>query len=336
MQRMIKLEISLHSVGILMKNSTIADLQKPTIDDVIDEEDLSEEKAEDDQFEIKQDIEIPLPASVPKKPPLDTRKVSINYPPKPDAPDAPSPPRHKLYRMMSQVFNRQDKRYPGLGFVQRCMGRARKSRVDSQVKLQLDNWEDHRPFFTWWVSSVQVMVLLVALMNFGIAEFGLEDHNVQEQVPYRFAETTIDLTKQRNFYFGPKTDALIRLGAKYAPCMRRDKKLFEIIECEWQKEERTACCSNGKVSQMSKITLQCHAPYVSNPFYLQNAPYVSKIIRNFGGHLADSFMFPECPLFSQDFWNFREDFCKHKGHGTVFGRPEGSDNSCTNFVTHNS
>ena len=49
-----------------------------------------------------------------------------------------------LYRIVSQVFNRQDKRYPGLGFVQRCMGRARKSRVDSQVKLQLDNWEDHR------------------------------------------------------------------------------------------------------------------------------------------------------------------------------------------------
>ena len=53
-------------------------------------------------------------------------------------------PKQGLYRIVSQVFNRQDKRYPGLGFVQRCMGRARKSRVDSQVKLQLDNWEDHR------------------------------------------------------------------------------------------------------------------------------------------------------------------------------------------------
>lgn len=51
------------------------------------------------------------------------------------------PRRGKFGRIMSQVFNRQDKRYPGLGFVQRCMGRARKSRVDSRVKIQLDNWQ---------------------------------------------------------------------------------------------------------------------------------------------------------------------------------------------------
>ena len=92
------------------------------------------------------------------------------------------------------------------------------------------------------MSTVQVLVLLVALMSYGIAEFGLEDHRVSKQVPYRFTEKTIHLTKQRNFYFGPETNDLIRLGAKYAPCMRRDKKLFEIIQCEWEKEERTACC----------------------------------------------------------------------------------------------
>ena len=55
--------------------------------------------------------------------------------------------RGKFGRIMSQVFNRQDKRYPGLGFVQRCMGRARKSRVDSRVKIQLDNWQGKNLLF---------------------------------------------------------------------------------------------------------------------------------------------------------------------------------------------
>ena len=122
--------------------------------------------------------------------------------------------------------------------------------------MQLDNWQDHRPFFTWWVSSVQVMVLLIALMNFGIAEFGLENHKVSKQVQYRFTEITLELTKQRNFYFGPKTDDLIRLGAKYAPCMRRDRKLFDIIECEWQKEEQTSCCLKQQVSAKIGLCLK--------------------------------------------------------------------------------
>ena len=94
--------------------------------------------------------------------------------------------RGKLGRLVSQVFNRQDKRYPGLGFVQRCMGRARKSRVDSKVKIQLDKWEDHRPFFTWWVSTVQVLVLIFALVDNGFADFGLDIKPYRRTVQERY------------------------------------------------------------------------------------------------------------------------------------------------------
>ena len=251
-----------------MKNTSY-DIKKPSTDlpEKIDEESLNEPIMDHIDEEIVLEAKSPIIPEVPiivppeKKISKEQRKVSISLdrpssrlgtgPKQPIKTDSLPPPRNKLYRIVSQVFNRQDKRYPGLGFVQRCMGRARKSRVDSQVKLQLDNWEDHRPFFTWWVSTVQVMVLLVALMEFKFAEFGLEDHMVSDQVQYRFTQKTIHLTQQRNFYFGPKTDDLIRLGAKYAPCMRRDKKLFEIIECEKQKEEHTACCKMDNVSVLN-------------------------------------------------------------------------------------
>ena len=267
-----------------MKNASAQELKKPTIDikpEKIEEEPIDEEPLEDHEpifDEPPEDEKLPVVLEPPKKPSI-PRKVSISYPTEPPRTDRrPTelpPPRNKLYRIVSQVFNRQDKRYPGLGFVQRCMGRARKSRVDSQVKLQLDNWEDHRPFFTWWVSSVQVMVLLVALMEFKFAEFGLEDHKISQQVQYRFTEKTIHLTKQRNFYFGPKTDALIRLGAKYAPCMRRDKKLFDIIECEWQKEERTSCCI---MKQVYTHPLTPHIIFIilPRPLYFQKAIHMAK------------------------------------------------------------
>jgi hypothetical protein len=236
----------------------------PKLPDKIDEETGIKEPVDE-----LPEVEIPFVEPVkiePKVKPQVQRSVSISAaePMRPLGPEQQQTgpgPRNQIHRMMSQVFNRQDKRYPGLGFVQRCMGRARKSRVDSQVKLQLDNWQDHRPFFTWWVSSVQVMVLLVAILRFQIAPFGLEDHKVKTQVQHRFSEKTIYLTQQRNFYFGPETDKLIRLGAKYAPCMRKDKKIFEIIECEWAKEERTACCKYGE------YCLQASEDQCKNVFY---------------------------------------------------------------------
>ena len=37
-------------------------------------------------------------------------------------------------------------------------------------------------------------------------------------------------------------EALIHLGAKFAPCMRNDKLLNEVLEHEREEEERSGCC----------------------------------------------------------------------------------------------
>jgi len=164
------------------------------------------------------------------------------------------------------------------------MGRARKSRVDSKVKIQLDKWEDHRPFFTWWVSTVQVLVLIFALVDNGFADFGLDikpyRRTVQERyvdrpprtgrLPavvqgsmvifvFRFTEKTLDLEEETNFYFGPSNQVLIRLGAKYTPCMRRDKQIYDIIDCERNLEKDTACCVNAAVINSLPVRLPVYA-----------------------------------------------------------------------------
>ena len=71
------------------------------------------------------------------------------------------------------------------------MGRARKSRVDSKVKIQLDKWEDHRPFFTWWVSTVQVLVLIFALVDNGFADFGLDIKPYRRTVQERYIHNEV-------------------------------------------------------------------------------------------------------------------------------------------------
>ena len=46
-----------------------------------------------------------------------------------------------------------------------------------------------------------------------------------------------------NVWGGPPLDALVRLGAKYAPCMRRDRQLYRAIEGDWVNEaNNSGCC----------------------------------------------------------------------------------------------
>ena len=62
------------------------------------------------------------------------------------------------------------------------------------------------------------------------------------------------------------------------------------------------------------ISVQFHAFHHSAmPLMFLCFGKIGNIILAFRG----LFMFPECPLCFQDFWNFREHFWKHKGNRTV-------------------
>jgi len=42
------------------------------------------------------------------------------------------------------------------------------------VKEQLDDIEDHRPFFTYWVTTVQVLILVISLACYGLGPVGFD------------------------------------------------------------------------------------------------------------------------------------------------------------------
>jgi len=42
------------------------------------------------------------------------------------------------------------------------------------VKQQLDDLEDHRPFFTYWVTIVQILVLFLSIFSYGFGPFGID------------------------------------------------------------------------------------------------------------------------------------------------------------------
>lgn len=59
----------------------------------------------------------------------------------------------------------------------------------------------------------------------------------------QYNPSLLDLTVSLTYTFlHPIQDALIQLGAKYAPCMRKDKELYRLLEKEHQVEAETGCC----------------------------------------------------------------------------------------------
>uniref|UniRef100_A0A182M0V5 Peptidase S54 rhomboid domain-containing protein n=1 Tax=Anopheles culicifacies TaxID=139723 RepID=A0A182M0V5_9DIPT len=119
--------------------------------------------------------------------------------------------------------------------------------VRNRVKLLrpnlLDERYDYRPFFTYWINTVQVVVMILSLICYGFGPIGLG-------MEYRSAQvlvTSLSLQQvhhqePRNIWIGLRSADLIHLGAKYGACMRRDTKILDVVSRTRKHERETACC----------------------------------------------------------------------------------------------
>ncbi|CAG9767179.1 unnamed protein product [Ceutorhynchus assimilis] len=146
---------------------------------------------------------------------------------------------------LDSILDNSDRRQYGMGWVGRLFGRSyRKSVVaDARIQAQLDDMDDHRPYFTYWVTTVQVLVLLISIVCYGFGPFGVDLQAKSSQVLVTsLSLQQVDYMEPANFWGGPRAADLIHLGAKFAPCMRLDDKITQQIEKTRKKEKETACC----------------------------------------------------------------------------------------------
>ncbi|KAJ1357802.1 Rhomboid [Parelaphostrongylus tenuis] len=112
-----------------------------------------------------------------------------------------------------------------------------------EVREIIEIGSDERPLFTWWVTSVQVLVCIVSLMFYGLGPIGWERVEMKgEVIDVSLIMRQVSYYEPVNHWIGPRFADLIRLGAKYSPCMRREPELWELIEEERRKENVTGCC----------------------------------------------------------------------------------------------
>ncbi|KAJ6655947.1 hypothetical protein lerEdw1_004532 [Lerista edwardsae] len=190
-----------------------------------------------------------------------------------------------------KLFSREKRPY-GLGMVGRLTNRTYRKRIDSYVKRQIEDMDDHRPFFTYWVTFVHSLITVLAVSIYGIAPVGFSQHetvdsplSVRQVLRNRGVYENVKYVQQENFWIGPSSEALIHLGAKFAPCMRQDQQVHSFISATREKEKHSACCvRNDKSGCVQTAEEECSstlAVWVKWPQH-PSAPLLAGGKRQFG------------------------------------------------------
>ena len=81
-------------------------------------------------------------------------------------------------RLLDAAFDNSDRRKHGMGYLGRMMTgrrRAKRRAPESTRKRKLGgNSVDHRPFFTYWMTTVQIFVMLITIAVYGIGPIGID------------------------------------------------------------------------------------------------------------------------------------------------------------------
>ncbi|XP_069728547.1 inactive rhomboid protein 2 [Phaenicophaeus curvirostris] len=156
----------------------------------------------------------------------------------------PAPQRGR--RITSKVkhfaFDRK-KRYYGLGVVGKWLNRTYRRSLSSIVQSQLEITDSHRPYFTYWITFVHILITLLVIGTYGIAPIGFAQHVTTELVlRNKGVYESVKYIQQENFWIGPSSIDLIHLGAKFSPCIRKDRQVERLIQRERDRERGSGCC----------------------------------------------------------------------------------------------
>ncbi|XP_062507609.1 inactive rhomboid protein 1-like isoform X2 [Corticium candelabrum] len=179
----------------------------------------------------------------------------------------------------------EDRRDVGIGILGRWFQYSYKKadELDVETLRKIEDVDVHRPYFTSWLVTVQVVIMIVTLAVYSMAPVGLDFKQEQKQVlTTGLAIETREHQVQTNLWIGPSYD-LIHLGAKYSPCMRSDKRVSEKISAERAIErEQTGCCVRQDQSGCVQLTkLQCERA-VFTEWHKWNKTQVGNVVRSSG------------------------------------------------------
>ncbi|XP_056897615.1 inactive rhomboid protein 1 isoform X2 [Takifugu flavidus] len=186
---------------------------------------------------------------------------------------------------VKKLFAREKRPY-GLGMVGRLTNRTYRKRIDSFVKRQIEDMDNHRPFFSYWITFVHLIVTILAVTVYGIAPVGFSQHEtVNSVLRNKGVYENVKFVQQQNFWVGPSSEALIHLGAKFSPCMRQDEEIYMLMQEKREKERESGCCvRNDRSGCLQTLQEECSstlAVWVKWPQH-PSAPFLQGLLRQHG------------------------------------------------------
>ncbi|KAA0191643.1 Rhomboid protein [Fasciolopsis buskii] len=103
---------------------------------------------------------------------------------------------------------------------------------------------DHRPVFTYWITTLQIILFFLSILLFGISPVGksLKTRFISRVLLPNGTHSEMCWPEPENYWLGLREADLIRMGARYPPCMRHDPKLYEQITQRQVARDRTSGC----------------------------------------------------------------------------------------------
>ncbi|XP_052456665.1 inactive rhomboid protein 2 isoform X1 [Carassius gibelio] len=140
------------------------------------------------------------------------------------------------------AFDKRKRQY-GMGVVGNWLNRHYRHSLSSQVQKQLEDFHSHRPYFTYWITFVHIIITLLSCITYGFAPVGFAQHSTTQLVlRNKGIYESVKHVQQENFWIGPCSEDLIHLGAKFSPCLRRDSQIAKLAEQAKDLERESGCC----------------------------------------------------------------------------------------------
>ncbi|KAL4669029.1 hypothetical protein H8959_007583 [Pygathrix nigripes] len=185
-------------------------------------------------------------------------------------------------------FFAREKQLYGLSMVGQLTSRTYHKHIDSSIRRQIEDMDNHRPFFTYWFTFMHSLVTVLAGCIYGIMPVGFSQHEMVDSVLWNHGVyENIKYMQQDNFWIGPSSEALIHLGAKFSPCVCQDPQVHSFIcsGCRPECEKQLACCvHNDRSGCLQTSEEECSstlAVWVTWPIH-PSAPELASHKRQFG------------------------------------------------------
>ncbi|CAH8560776.1 unnamed protein product [Schistosoma guineensis] len=103
---------------------------------------------------------------------------------------------------------------------------------------------EYRPYFTYWISFIHILIFIAGSIGYGFAPIGL---GITTRIVGKVLLPTLTIDQvcwieYENLWIGPRQTDLVRLGARFPPCMRFDPVLHDSVIKRQKKFDRASGC----------------------------------------------------------------------------------------------